>query len=334
MKLATFQAPGGVSCTVPRIGVEIGQGLLDLRAAWTMLSGAPGRPRDMIDFFAGGQRCLDHARRLVSWAEGLGEDVFDLVGPVAHRHGVVRLLAPVPRPRRIRDYLCYPAHLRLTADYVPEAFAAMPIAWKGNPDTVTGPEEPLLWPAYTDQLDFEFEIGFFVGTEGVDIGVEAASRHIAGVTIFNDVSARDIQFFEMQMGIGPSKGKDFCSAMGPYVVTPDEIDLGDIACEVRVNGEVWSRASTSTAAYSMAEVLAWASHGEPVYSGEFLATGTVDGGCGLELDRWVAPGDVIELDAAGLGVLRNVVGERQRAPQGAGLKSYRGAPRVGGHAHV
>jgi 2-keto-4-pentenoate hydratase/2-oxohepta-3-ene-1,7-dioic acid hydratase in catechol pathway len=84
----------------------------------------------------------------------------------------------------------------------------------------------------------------------------------------------------------------------------------------------------------MAEVLAWASHGEPVYPGELLATGTVDGGCGLELDRWIAPGDVIELDAAGIGVLRNVVGERQQAPQGAGLKSYRGAPRVGGHAHV
>ncbi len=192
---------------------------------------------------------------------------------------------------------------------------------------MVGPDAPLLWPAYSDQLDFELELGFYVAGSGVDLSVEAASRHIAGVTIFNDVSARDIQMLEMSMMIGPSKSKDFCNVMGPCLTTMDEIDEFAIELVARVNGEEWARGTSAGRRYSFAEVLAWASYAEPVVPGEFLAVGTVGGGCGLELDRWIQPGDVVELEASGIGVLRNMVGARQPVRAGVGLPSYTGAPR-------
>src|SRR6266704_548948 len=198
-------------------------------------------------------------------------------------------------------------------------------------DDIAGPGDPVVWPAYTDQLDFELEVGFFTGRGGRNISAADAPAHIAGVTLFNDFSARDIQLYEMALTIGPSKGKDFCTAMGPCVLTMDEVDEFDIACTARVNGEVWAAGTTGNRRFSFAEVLAWASYGEDVYPGEFLAVGTVGGGCGLELDRWIKPGDVVELEAAGIGVLRNPVGAREQAPPDAGLPTYTGSPRVGAH---
>ncbi|WP_280230641.1 fumarylacetoacetate hydrolase family protein [Nocardia cyriacigeorgica] len=240
----------------------------------------------------------------------------------------VTLLAPVPRPRRIRDYLTYEGHAAGSGLAVPEAFRSVPICYECNTGTVLGPGDPIPWPAYTEQLDFELEIGFYVGKAGRNISVEDAPNHIAGVTIFNDISARDIQFYEMSLNIGPSKGKSFGTVMGPCLLTIDEVDEFAIGCTARVNGEVWARADTGGRRYSFAEVLAWASYCEPVCPGEFLAVGTVSGGCGLELDRWIRPGDVVELEASGIGVLRNVVDEPEQVPPGAGIASYSGAPRV------
>ncbi|MFE2187699.1 fumarylacetoacetate hydrolase family protein [Streptomyces sp. NPDC059455] len=184
------------------------------------------------------------------------------------------------------------------------------------------------WPSYTEQLDFELELGFFTSGGGVDLTPEKAASKIAGVTIFNDVSARDIQMFEMGLTLGPSKGKDFCTAMGPCVLTMDEVDEWSIEMTARVNGETWATGTTANRQFSFAEVLAWASLDEPVHAGEFFALGTVGGGCGLELDRWIKPGDVVELEAAGVGVLRNPVGARRAAHRGAGVPSFTGAPRV------
>lgn len=239
----------------------------------------------------------------------------------------VQLLAPVPHPPRIRDYLTYEMHAQASGIPVPPAFSQMPVCYKGNPSTVVGPDAELAWPAYTDQLDFELELGFYVAGSGVDLSVDDAAGHIAGVTIFNDVSARDIQMVEMSMRIGPSKSKDFCNVMGPCMVTMDEIDEWAIELVARVNGEEWARGTSEHRRFSFAEVLAWASYGEPVVPGEFLAVGTVGGGCGLELDRWIQPGDVVELEASGIGVLRNTVGARTPVRPGPGLPSYPGSPR-------
>ena len=294
--------------------------------------GEPLVARDMVAFFSSGAQ----GRSLAGHALALADDYRQRGDELTAADGTravlpvtdVRLLAPVPRPRRIRDYLTYTEHAAGSGLAVPPAFAAMPICYKCNVETVIGPDEPLLWPSYTGQLDFELELGFFTSGVGRDLTPAEAADRIAGVTIFNDVSARDIQLFEMSLTIGPSKGKDFCTAMGPCVLTMDEVDEWAVQMSARVNGEVWAAGTTKSRQFSFAEVLAWASLDETVYPGEFFALGTVGGGCGLELDRWIQPGDVVELEASGVGVLRNPVGRPQVRPAGAGVASYHGAPAV------
>ena len=341
MRLVTFDDGSGRA----RFGVLHGDAVVDpdlalvadraLRSSGRAPSGAAAEPlvaRDMVAFFssgAQGRSLAEHALALADDYRQRGDELTAADGtravlPMAE----VRLLAPVPRPRRIRDYLTYTEHAAGSGLAVPPAFAAMPICYKCNVETVIGPDEPLLWPSYTSQLDFELELGFFSSGGGRDLTPAEAADRIAGVTIFNDVSARDIQLFEMSMNIGPSKGKDFCTAMGPCVLTMDEVDEWAIQMSARVNGEVWAAGTTKNRQFSFAEVLAWASLDETVYPGEFLAVGTVGGGCGLELDRWIQPGDVVELEASGVGVLRNQVGRPQVRPSGAGVASYHGAPAV------
>lgn len=341
MRLVTFQVGAGA----PRFGVLEGVWVFEpgpvfqadqrLRAGSSTASRAPEVATEMVAFFESGQVGFEHARRAAELARGRreqGDDLVDEAGEtVVHSLDGVRLLAPVPRPRRIRDYLTYNEHAAGSGMAVPPAFEAMPICYKCNIETIVGPDEPLLWPSYTDQLDFELELGFFTSGGGRDLSPAQAQNRIAGITIFNDVSARDIQFYEMSLTIGPSKGKDFCTAMGPCVLTMDEVDEWSVQMSATVNGEVWATGTTEQRQFSFAEVLAWASLDEEVYPGEFLALGTVGGGCGLELDRWIAPGDIVELEATGVGVLRNVVGNKQVLSDGTGIASYRGSPRA--HAH-
>lgn len=338
MRLVTFLAGE----QTPRFGVWHDDTIIDPHAvlyADARLRGGDAEsaelrsvPQEMVAFFESGDRGRAVAQRaieVVTSRHGAGDE---LIGPSGEA-GVVnradaRLLAPVPRPRRIRDYLTYTQHAAGSGLAVPEAFTAMPICYKCNIETVIGTEEPLLWPGYADQLDFELELGFFTSGHGRNLTTDEASGLIAGVTIFNDVSARDIQMFEMSMTIGPSKGKDFCTAMGPCVLTMDEVDEWAITMTARINGETWASGTTQHRQFSFAEVLAWASLSEDVYAGEFLALGTVGGGCGLELDRWIQPGDVVELEASGIGTLRNTVGEKEIYPPGVGLSSYKGSPPV------
>lgn len=339
MRLVTFSASAG-----PRLGVLDGDYVVEpgpvlradraLRRGAAAADGAPAVADEMVAFFTSGaegrgraQDALDLARTYAGRGDDLGAAAPDSPGPV-HARDSVRLLAPVPRPRRVRDYLTYTQHAAGSGLMVPPAFSAMPICYKCNVESIIGPDVPLLWPSYTDQLDFELELGFFTSGGGRDLTPDEAAGRIAGVTIFNDVSARDIQFFEMSLTIGPSKGKDFCTAMGPCVLTMDEVDEWAVDMTARVNGEVWAAGSTKDRQFSFAEVLAWASLDETVYPGEFFGLGTVGGGCGLELDRWIQPGDVVELEASGVGVLRNPVGAKQIAPTGAGISSYVGSPEV------
>ncbi len=341
MRLVTFQVGQGV----PRFGVLDGNSVVEpgpvLRADQRLRAGegadarVPTVATEMVAFFESGEAGLDHVRRAVEAVRDRGARGDVLAdgsgGAVVHARDDVRLLAPVPRPRRIRDYLTYTEHAAGSGMAVPPAFTAMPICYKCNIETVVGPEDTLLWPSYTDQLDFELELGFFTSGGGRDLSPAQAQSRIAGITIFNDVSARDVQFFEMGLSIGPSKGKDFCTAMGPCVVTMDEVDEWSVELSATVNGEVWAAGTTRQRQFSFAEVLAWASLDEQVYPGEFFALGTVGGGCGLELDRWIQPGDVVELEASGVGVLRNVVGDKQSHPDGAGIPSYHGSPRARAH---
>ncbi len=346
MKLATFTATE--SGARARFGVvletDAGEMVLDPRAARAahLIAGGADRatagiraateiPGDVVGYFTAGAHGAAQVSAAVAEYQTLAArgPVFGADGEsAAHSVEHVRLLAPVPRPRRIRDYLTYEDHATGAGVAVPEAFEHMPICYKCNPDSVVGPGDPILWPSYTEQLDYELEVGFYVSREARNLSVEDAQSAIGAVTFFNDVSARDIQLYEMSLRIGPSKGKDFCTPMGPYAVTLDELDEFAIEVTASVNGEIWSAGTTEHRRYSFAQVLAWASLHETVYPGEFLAVGTVGGGCGLELDRWIQPGDVVEFSSPQLGVLRNRVGQRETVPADAGLASYRGAPPV------
>jgi 2-keto-4-pentenoate hydratase/2-oxohepta-3-ene-1,7-dioic acid hydratase in catechol pathway len=192
---------------------------------------------------------------------------------------------------------------------IPRAWYEVPAYYKGDPDTVVGPDAQIIWPAYTERLDFELELGMVIGRRGKDIARDDAHRYIAGFTIFNDFSARDQQMKEAPVGMGPSKGKDFDTgnAIGPYLVTADELDLANARMIARVNGEVCSEGCAGDMYWSFADLIAHVSQSETIYPGELWGSGTVTSGSGLELDRWLQPGDVVELEVEGIGILRNYI---------------------------
>jgi 2-keto-4-pentenoate hydratase/2-oxohepta-3-ene-1,7-dioic acid hydratase in catechol pathway len=234
-------------------------------------------------------------------------------------------LAPIDPPV-MRDCLAFEQHLRNTflksLPKVPDQHYQMPLYYKGNPLTLIGHEQEASWPDYTKQMDYELELGFVIGRSGKDLTPENALSHLFGVTIFNDFSARDIQLQEMQGLLGPTKGKDFATALGPWITTADELDVHNLTMVARVNGEEWSRGSSSTMMWRVEEILAYISKAEGIVAGELIGSGTVGLGCGLELGKLLKPGDVVELEVEGIGVLRNRVG----TPSPAGWMPQRRTP--------
>lgn len=248
----------------------------------------------------------------------------------------VKLLAPLQPPPQIRDCLCFEQHLKQAfaaarqvranampdpkaalAEFerngtlqVPKIFYEQPIYYKANRFSVIGTEEDVLWPSYSKLMDFELEFGFYIRKKGVDISRDKARDYIYGYTIFNDFSARDAQTIEMAGQLGPGKGKDFDNgnAMGPCLVTADELkDPYKLTMICRVNGEEWGRGSSSTMHWKFEDLIAHVSRSETLYPGEFFGSGTVGNGCGLEQMRFLKHGDVVELEVEGIGVLRNRV---------------------------
>lgn len=228
-----------------------------------------------------------------------------------------RLLAPL-RPRSLRDFLAFEGHLRNAfaglGREIPQEWYELPVYYKGMPDTVIGPEDEVPWPAYTSQLDHELELAAVIGTPGRDIGREDALGHVFGYTLWNDLSARDVQRRELPVGMGPAKAKDWdgSNVLGPCIVTPDELDVDDVTLSVRVNGETWGTDSTRHMHHTFADMIAYASQAQTLHPGEVLGSGTAANGSGLEQDRWLRPGDVVELEAEGIGVLRNRIAARGR----------------------
>jgi 2-keto-4-pentenoate hydratase/2-oxohepta-3-ene-1,7-dioic acid hydratase in catechol pathway len=196
---------------------------------------------------------------------------------------------------------------------VPSVWYERPIYYKGNPRSVVGPDDDVIWPSYSKKFDFELEFGVVIGKKGSNIAKENAAEFIAGYMLFNDFSARDTQLREMQGRLGPAKGKDFDTgnSIGPYLVTPDEIsDPYGLEISVFVNDEQWCACSTKEMHFTFDELIAYISQDETLYPGDFIGAGTLPGGCGLELDRWIEPGDVVELRSRELGVLKNrIVGK-------------------------
>jgi 2-keto-4-pentenoate hydratase/2-oxohepta-3-ene-1,7-dioic acid hydratase in catechol pathway len=314
-----------------RLGMPLRDGILDLNlvTAWRLeQAGEPAWrdladalcPADLRSFLALGPRGFRELRETLAALEGLEALPPGPEGArLWHPAGTYALLAPLPRPQSLRDFYAFEEHVRTgfakRGEPIPEPWFELPVYYKGNHRTVLGPDAVLPWPRYTHRLDFELEIAAVIGREGRNIAVEDAESYIAGFTIMNDVSARDIQRKEMACRLGPAKGKDFATVLGPWLVTPDELDRrSPWQATVRVNGEVWSETDAGNAYWSFAQMIAHVSMDETLHPGDVIASGTVGRGCGLELDRWIQPGDELELEVAGLGVLRNVVGPRCEAP--------------------
>jgi 2-keto-4-pentenoate hydratase/2-oxohepta-3-ene-1,7-dioic acid hydratase in catechol pathway len=325
MKLVTFEVSTPVG-PVQNIGAISHEKIIDLNLGYTCyLADKRGSyiayelasvivPPDMIAFLRSGQEGMEAARTAIDYVTKR-QVKSPILGPMGERviyeMKEVKLKAPVPRPNSLRDYLAFEGHASLSGlKQLDKAWYEIPVCYKGNPDTVIGPEETIPWPGYTDLLDYELEYGIYIGKEGKNIPREQAEEYIAGYTIFNDISARDIQLQEMMVLLGPVKGKDFCSIMGPCLVTPDEIDPSNLRMIARINGEAWSENNSGTSYWTWPQIIEFASMEEPLYPGDFLGSGTVEKGCGGELNKWLQPGDVIELEVEGIGILRNRVGEK------------------------
>jgi 2-keto-4-pentenoate hydratase/2-oxohepta-3-ene-1,7-dioic acid hydratase in catechol pathway len=247
----------------------------------------------------------------------------------------VELLAPLPRPRQMRDCMSYATHIRQSGrgmqaviaglngdkaafakamaaplEELAPVYRQMPIYYITNRMIVAGPDAAVTWPRYSTVMDYELELGIVTRRSRADIPESEAGAHIFGYTIFNDFSARDKQAVEMQGRLGPAKGKSFDGAnvLGPWIVTPDEIgDPQALKVEVRVNGEMRGHGTTESMLFSFPQVLAYASQDETIHAGEFFGSGTVGNCCGLEIGRFLEHGDVIELEVEKIGTLKNKV---------------------------
>jgi fumarylacetoacetate (FAA) hydrolase len=242
----------------------------------------------------------------------------------------VILLPPIIRPLGMRDFYSFEAHVKTAWENkgkkVPQEWYQFPVFYFTNPNAIYGPDHAVPMPKSTEALDYELEVACVIGTPGADISTDEAEGHIFGYTIFNDWSARDLQRLEMRVGLGPAKGKDFASSLGPWIVTPDELadratarpGVFDLQMTAKVNQQERSRGNWNDIHYSFGEMIARASEDVLLLPGEVIGSGTVGSGSLLELTSgegpWLKPGDVVELEIEMLGVLRNVVGEtRERS---------------------
>jgi len=333
MKLLTFevQTPVGrfqrIGLLWPHSAYEPGL-IVDLNAAYArFLSEHDGRPQpqrwadfllpsQMRTFLELGEPAMQAARQVQDFGDALAvqpDSCFGLNGErLAYRPDEITFKTPVPQPRMFRDFLAFETHtangFKKRNEPIPEPWYKLPVYYKGNPNTLIGHEAPVLWPHYTKRMDYELELACIIGKEGRNIPVEEASQYIAGYAIMNDFSARDIQREEMLCRLGPAKGKDFATAVGPWLVTADEIkNPRDMRMTAKINGELWSDGNAGTSHWTFEQMIAHVSMDETLYPGDILGSGTVGFGCGLELDKWLQPGDLVELEIEGLGILRNRV---------------------------
>ena len=227
----------------------------------------------------------------------------------------IRLLAPLDKVATYRDCYTHEKHVargfKKRGEKIPEAWYEIPAYYKGATAAIRGPGEEILWPAYTKKLDYELELAMVLGREGKNIHAKDAHKYIFGFTILNDISARDIQGKEMSVRLGPAKGKDFCTIIGPVITTLDEFesDNPNLLMQAFINGDEWSRGRSGEAHYSWGEIISHVSMDEWVLPGDLFGSGTVGSGCGLELDKWISPGDEIELKIESIGSLVNKVGK-------------------------
>ncbi len=259
-----------------------------------------------VGLLDGGSVRALRAATMIDWLAGEGHEPDGGIWPLTE----AALLAPVPRPPSVRDFYAFEGHVaagwRRREQPIPEFWYEEPVFYFSNPASIVGPGEPVRRPDATRMLDFELEIAAVIGRDG----------QIAGFTLLNDWSARDVQRREMTVLLGPAKGKDFATSLGPWIATPDELPYRDgvldIEAWVAVNGEEVGRARTAAMHYTWDRIVERAARDTRLVPGDVIGSGTLDRGCLLELGpleggRWIEPGDVVTVAAEGLGELTATV---------------------------
>jgi fumarylacetoacetate (FAA) hydrolase len=335
MKLVTFADPKTPHDS--QLGIFQDERVFDLEAirAWAQNErGLTARPipQSMLELINAGYPLWNYLHELMGLLKeedslNPGENSQNLAG----RHlNTVLLYPPLPHPVSIRDFYAFEEHVaaaRATrGEKVPEEWYQIPVFYFSNANAITGPGETIPYPAATQKLDYELEVACIIRKPGINIPVEQADEYIFGFTILNDWSARDVQRQETRVGLGPAKGKDFATSLGPCIVTADELEdrysdrpgVYDLQMRAYVNSKLRSKGNWKDLHYSFGELIARASQDTWLVPGEVIGSGTVGSGCLLELTQgqgpWLQPGDVVELEIEGIGVLANTVGDRFYQP--------------------
>lgn len=326
MKIVTYSL-----CGVERLGFLVGDHVLDAehgyRQAGEQCGGALGYlPNNILDFLRLGEPAFADARTLCDFAVN---NIGSFSAPALHKAGDVTLLAPVPRPTSMRDGYAFRQHVEAArrnrgVDMIPE-FDEIPIFYFTNHLAVFGGGDLDVLPMHLGKLDFELEVAIVIGREGRNIPAERADEYIAGYMVMNDWSAREMQMHEMKLNLGPAKGKDFATSIGPWLVTKDELadkripgekgERYDLEMKAVVNGQQVSLGNVKDMTWTFAQIIERASYGVTLHPGDVIGSGTCGTGCFLELNGskvfpepwWLKDGDTVELSVERLGTLENKV---------------------------
>jgi fumarylacetoacetate (FAA) hydrolase len=319
MKLVTY-----LNNNSPKLGIIVNDLIFDVNAQNNAL------PNNMLTLLNQEERGMDALRELErSIREGkIVENGIE--------YSQAHLLAPVPQPTSCRDGYAFRQHVAAArrnrgVPMIPE-FDSYPIMYFTNHNAVQGPGEVLCMPDHFQKLDFELEVAAIIGKKGRNISADKADAYIAGYTIMNDMSARTLQMEEMLLNLGPAKGKDFSTVIGPYMITPDELESYKVSAKTEhvgnnynldmkcwVNGIEVSSGNVADMDWTFAEIIERCAYGVDVFPGDVIGSGTVGTGCFLELNgtgllndknykvQWLQPNDIVEMEITGLGKLSNTI---------------------------
>lgn len=281
-----------------------------------------------------GEICLLELIQLPDWKELIIKKT-KLNNLTTHNLEDVKLLAPIPRPNSLRDAYAFRQHVETSRrnrglEMIKE-FDDFPVFYFSNHNAIFGPSDDIqCMPSHFEKLDYELEIAILIGKEGINVKAENAKEYIAGFMIMNDMSSRGLQMKEMKLNLGPAKGKDFASVLGPYLVTPDELsgniinedDNGcnyDLQMTCSLNGKLLSKGNLKDMAWSFEKIIERVSYGATIYPGDIIGSGTVGTGCLLEINGtnklkssdftevWLKENDVVEMEIEKLGKITNKI---------------------------
>ena len=281
-----------------------------------------------------GEICLLELIQLPDWKELIIKKT-KLNNLTTHNLEEVKLLAPIPRPNSLRDAYAFRQHVETSRrnrglEMIKE-FDDFPVFYFSNHNAIFGPSDDIqCMPSHFEKLDYELEIAILIGKEGINVKAENAKEYIAGFMIMNDMSSRGLQMKEMKLNLGPAKGKDFASVLGPYLVTPDELsgniinedDNGcnyDLQMTCSLNGKLLSKGNLKDMAWSFEKIIERVSYGATIYPGDIIGSGTVGTGCLLEINGtnklkssdftevWLKENDIVEMEIEKLGKITNKI---------------------------